>query len=176
MTTTTQTEHDCSFPCNPPGGTFFAPGPCLTCGKSYERAQAEILLTAAVKAMDATEPDERLGYEYETVNDLRRGLVSSAVTWQETADRYCEGRKETQAAADAYVSSLMAGCYSYTLAAVLGVAATEYGEAVAKHLAWFAASVMIDGDSDDLNADVAPEGSDPRAATSPATEATETRK
>jgi len=155
MTTATGTAHDCSFPCNPPGGTIFAPGPC-ECGKTYDRAQAETLLAEAVKAMNATEPDERLHGEYETVNDLRRGLVSSAVTWQEISDRHREGRKETQAAADAYVGNLMAGCYSYTLAAVLGVAAAEYGEAVARHLAWFAASVMIDGDSDDLNADVVP--------------------
>jgi len=155
MTTGTEAKHDCLFPCNPPGGTIFAPGPC-ECGKPFARAQAEKLLAEAVEAMNATEPDERLGYEYETVSDLRRGLVSSAVTWQEIADRHHEGRKASQAAADAYTGNLMAGCYAYTLAAVLAVAATEYGEAVAKHLAWFAASVMIDGDSDDLNADVMP--------------------
>ena len=152
---TTGTAHVCSFPVQPPHGTILDPGPC-ECGKTFARAQAEKQLREALAAMDATEPDERLGYEYETVSDLRRGLVSSAVTWQEHADRHYEGRKDSQAAGDAYTGSLMASRYSYTLAAVLGVAATEYGEAVAKHLAWFAASVMIDGGSDDLNADVAP--------------------
>jgi len=164
MTTTIKAGHECSFPVQPPEGTFSAPGPCRACGKTYDRAQAERLLAEAVEAMNATEPDERLSGDYETVSDLRRGLVSSAVTWQEHADRHYEGRTETQAAGDAYVGNLMAGCYSYTLAAVLGVAAREYGEAVARHLAWIAASVMIDGDDDDLNADVAPatQGNDPR--------------
>ena len=155
MTTTTRAGHECSFPCNPPGGTFFAPGPCGACGKTYERAQAERVLAEAVRAMNATEPDDRVGYEYETVSDLRRGLVSSAVAWHETADRHYEDRKVSPAAGDAYVGNLMAGNCSYALAAVLGVAAREYGEAVAKRLAWIAASLMTDGDSDDLNADVA---------------------
>lgn len=152
---TTGTAHACSFPVQPPRGSFLDPGPC-DCGKPFARAQAEQKLSEALAAMNETEPDERLGYEYETVSDLRRGLVSSAVTWQEIADRHCEGRKGSQSAGDAYAGNLMASCYSYTLAAVLAVAATEYGEAVARHLAWIAASVMIDGDSDDLNADVMP--------------------
>lgn len=165
MTTASGTAHKCSFPCNPPGGTFFAPGPCVTCGKTFERAQAEKLLAEALAAMDATEPDERLCGDYETVDDLRRGLAGSSVTWQEHADRYQETRTESRANADAYVGNLMAGCYSYTLAAVLKVAARDYGQAVARHLAWTAATVMIDGDDDDLNADVMP-----------ATEATTTKE
>lgn len=163
MTIGTEAKHDCSFPCNPPGGTFFAPGPCRTCGKTYGRAQAETLLAEAVEAMNATEPGDRLGYEYETVSDLRRGLAASAVTWQGTADRHHEGRTAAAAAGDAYVGNLMAATYSYALAAVLGVAAREYGEAVAKRLAWIAASLMIDGDSDDLNADVKPATETPLA-------------
>jgi hypothetical protein len=162
MTIPVKTRHECSFPIQPPYGTFLAPGPCA-CGKTFARSQAETLLAEAVAAMNATEPDDRVGYEYETVSDWRRGLVSSAYAWQELAARY-QGVKAPDAARDAYVGNLMAGNYSYALAAVLGVAAKEYGVAVAKRLAWIAASLMIDGDSDDLNADVTPatEGNDPR--------------
>ena len=163
MTAASETGHECSFPVSPPGGTFLAPGPCGGCGKAYDRRQAEILLAGAVEAMNATEPDERLSGDYETVSDLRRGLVSSAATWQEHADRHHGSRTETRAAGDAYAGNLMAGCYAYTLAAVLGAAAAEYGEAVAKRLAWIAASVMIDGDDGDLNADVAPAAEVPQA-------------
>ena len=49
-------EHEHRFPCNPPGGTFWAPGPCVVCGKTYERAQAERQLKEAQAAMEATEP------------------------------------------------------------------------------------------------------------------------
>jgi hypothetical protein len=47
-------EHRCAFPCNPPGGTFWVPGPCRICGKTYERAQAERQLAEAQAAMEAT--------------------------------------------------------------------------------------------------------------------------
>jgi hypothetical protein len=53
---TTHTDHKCLFPCNPPGGSFFAPGPCA-CGKTYARSQAEQMLAEALAAMDATEPE-----------------------------------------------------------------------------------------------------------------------
>lgn len=54
--TTTPSEHECRFPVNPPGGSFFAPGPCQGCGKTYPRSQAEQMLAEALAAMDATEP------------------------------------------------------------------------------------------------------------------------
>lgn len=47
--------HKCSFPCNPPGGTMWAPGPCTICGKTWDRAQAEKALAEAQAAMAATE-------------------------------------------------------------------------------------------------------------------------
>jgi hypothetical protein len=47
-------EHKCAFPCNPPGGSFWAPGPCLICGKTYERSQAERQMAEAQAAMEAT--------------------------------------------------------------------------------------------------------------------------
>lgn len=43
--------HECSFPCNPPGGTFWNPGPCKTCGKPYVVAQAEAQLAEAQAAL-----------------------------------------------------------------------------------------------------------------------------
>jgi hypothetical protein len=155
MAAITRTVHECSFPVQPPRGSMGAPGPCQ-CGKTWERAQAEQMLAEALAAMNATEPDDRVGYDYATVIELRRGLVggsSGADYWQETANRYF-GCKAPEAARDAYVGSLMAASYSYTLAAVLGAAASEYGQAVARRLAWIAASVMIDGDDNDLNADL----------------------
>jgi len=48
-------DHECSFPCNPPGGTMWAPGPCTICGKTWDRAQAEKALAEAQAAMAATE-------------------------------------------------------------------------------------------------------------------------
>lgn len=47
-------EHEHSFPCNPPGGSFWAPGPCTMCGITWDRAQAERLLQEAQAAMAAT--------------------------------------------------------------------------------------------------------------------------
>lgn len=46
--------HDCEFPVQPPEGTFLAPGPCRTCGKTYERSEAERALREAQAAMEAT--------------------------------------------------------------------------------------------------------------------------
>jgi hypothetical protein len=53
MTTTETTQaHEHSFPCNPPGGTFWAPGPCSICGKTWELAQAEKAMAGAHAAME----------------------------------------------------------------------------------------------------------------------------
>lgn len=49
--------HKCAFPCNPPGGTMWAPGPCRICGKTWDRAQAENALAEARAAMAATEAE-----------------------------------------------------------------------------------------------------------------------
>jgi len=51
-TTETTAGHEHSFPC-PPGGTFWAPGPCSICGKTWDRAQAERQLREAQEAMAA---------------------------------------------------------------------------------------------------------------------------
>jgi hypothetical protein len=47
--------HKCSFPLQPREGTFWAPGPCRICGKTWDRAQAEQALAEAQAAMTATE-------------------------------------------------------------------------------------------------------------------------
>jgi hypothetical protein len=47
--------HACSFPCNPPGGSFLEPGPC-ECGKTYAQGQADELLAAAAEAAAAAYP------------------------------------------------------------------------------------------------------------------------
>ena len=43
-------EHDCSFAVLPPHD-LASPGPCQSCGKSWERSRAERSLADAVAAM-----------------------------------------------------------------------------------------------------------------------------
>ena len=47
--------HECSFPCNPPGGSWLSPGPCVTCGKTWALAQAQRQLAGAQAAMAAAQ-------------------------------------------------------------------------------------------------------------------------
>jgi hypothetical protein len=53
--TTAEADHKCSFPVNPPGGSFTNPGAC-ECGKTYARSEAERMLAEAEAAMAETEP------------------------------------------------------------------------------------------------------------------------
>ena len=50
-TTPADHDHECQFPLQPSEGSFWAPGPCCTCGKTYERSQAERQLREAREAM-----------------------------------------------------------------------------------------------------------------------------
>ena len=50
--------HECSFPLQPPEGTFLAPGPCRTCGKTYALAQAERQAAGAQAALAAAREAE----------------------------------------------------------------------------------------------------------------------
>ena len=50
-TTETTQAHEHAFPCNPPGGTFWDPGPCQ-CGKTWAMAQAEKAVAGARAAME----------------------------------------------------------------------------------------------------------------------------
>lgn len=53
MSTTDEavTPHKHGFPCNPPGGTFWSPGPC-ECGKTYDQNTADQMLTRALEAVE----------------------------------------------------------------------------------------------------------------------------
>jgi hypothetical protein len=66
------TAHNCSFPCNPAGGTFASPGPC-ECGKTYARSEAERMLAEAVAAMAATDPGG--GGHGQTVYDAHHAVM-----------------------------------------------------------------------------------------------------
>jgi len=109
---------------------------------------------------------QRVSEYYETVDDLRRELVEVVQQWRLIKDthriaRYDENAPQVQR--DAYLTGLMAGNYAYTLAAVLGVAQREFGNAVASRLTSVAAGILTNGDGSDLNADVVPQP-EPEAA------------
>lgn len=99
---------------------------------------------------------------HETATGLRRTLAEAAEGWSKASERYlglthAQPPGETPAAVrDAYVGALMAYGYSYTLAAVLGVAEREFGPEVAERLASDADEILTNGDFDDLNTDVTP--------------------
>jgi hypothetical protein len=54
MTATTETTrvHEHSFPVQPPEGSIMRPGPCRTCGKTWELNQAEKAMAGALAAME----------------------------------------------------------------------------------------------------------------------------
>jgi hypothetical protein len=98
-----------------------------------------------------------IGADFESVDALRRHLAAESVAWQEVADKnYDRAHREkaTNKDKDAYVGSLMAASYPYALAALLGVVGREYGEGPARFLGVMTASILTDGDFDNLNADV----------------------
>lgn len=166
MTTVTGTAHECSFPIQPPEGSFFSPGPCQGCGKTFARSQAERKLREALAAMDETEPPGGATPWHETTGEFRRELMESHGDWRAGADRYraC-ARAENAApiASAAHTACLMAASYGYALAAVLGAAERELGAAAAKRLTYIAATVITDGDDGGLNADVMPSADNPQA-------------
>jgi hypothetical protein len=75
---TTQPAHKCSFPVQPPKGSWFNPGPC-DCGKTYARSQAETLMEEATAAMNATEADDVAADELETVTRERNDALRAQV-------------------------------------------------------------------------------------------------
>lgn len=105
----------------------------------------------------STTSDTATGY-HESVDHLRRDLMRA---YEQYVKAVQEHRPQTLAdttpmQATAYMSSLAAQSYSYTLAAVLGYAAREFGPEVAHALACVADDVMENGDDNDLNGDVLP--------------------
>lgn len=102
------------------------------------------------------------GWHY-SMDDFRRDLTSAADHWREVAGQYRQkAHGETppaevaRADRDAYAGCLMACSYSYTLAAILRVAADDFGPETARRLAAVADDILTNGDDSDLNADVKP--------------------
>ena len=133
-----------------------------------ERALAEHL--AAVRGGNVA-----TGTAYhESVEDFRRELVKSSVTWDKLHAPYWDAThafhvaklaaaagsepvRPDQALFDAASAGMMASAYSYTLAAVIAVAQKDFGEEVATALACVADDILINGDDDPgWNADVMP--------------------
>jgi hypothetical protein len=84
---------------------------------------------------------------------LRRELVAQSADHLSVSDDYKGGRTVTDLAA--HRGSLMAGTYAYVLAAVLGRVAKEFGPQAGVEYAEMVDFMLINGDDDDLNADVA---------------------
>jgi hypothetical protein len=93
---------------------------------------------------------------HDSVDHLRRDLMKAVTHWSKTAEDRFENAHRAGASTDeavAYMASLMAGSYAYTLAAILGYA-RKYGEHVAHDLAFEADEILTNGDFDGLNKDV----------------------
>jgi hypothetical protein len=96
---------------------------------------------------------------HESVEDFRCDLMKGVSHWNEVATERFDNARRAGADTDeaiAYMASLMAGSYAYTLAAVIGYA-RKYGEDVAHDLAFLADEILTNGDFDGLNTDVMPE-------------------
>ncbi len=101
---------------------------------------------------------------HDSVDHLRRDLIAGYETHRAMADKYFAATIRTDippvrdAISDARDASAAAYNVSYTLAAVLGYAAREFGEDVAHKLACVADNVLANGDDGDVphNADILP--------------------
>lgn len=96
---------------------------------------------------------------HQSVDDFRRDLMKGVSHWSQVAAERSDNAAragEGTGEAVAYMASLMAGSYAYTLAAVIGYA-SKYGEDVAHDLAFVADEILTNGDFDGLNRDVMPE-------------------
>lgn len=104
----------------------------------------------------------------EQLTALRRTLTAAAHGWFAEAGEFGRIRAahRTPAESSAYTGCVMAGNYAYTLAAVLGAARRAHGPAIAADLTRLASSLLENGDSAGLNADVEPDGGTPAASAS----------
>ncbi len=95
---------------------------------------------------------------HDSVDHLRRDLMTSYDQYEKAVQEYrpqsLAGSGPAQATA--YMSSLAAKGYAYTLAAVLGYAGRKFGTDVAHELACIADDIMNNGDDENINADVMP--------------------
>jgi hypothetical protein len=95
---------------------------------------------------------------HETIADLRRELMESSAEYRQLVDRHrYEAHNElTGAARDAYVASLMASGYAYTLAALLErIGQTDPGNS--RRLVAFADEILTNRGREGICADVWPQ-------------------
>jgi hypothetical protein len=122
---------------------------------------------AVLAIIKGEEPDPDTGTAdtstmyHRSLDEFRRGLMAAAVHHHGVADEYGTAfdrprGERVRSELDAHAGSLMAGSYSYVLAAVLKVAEQELGPQSARMLASVADDILANGDDDDLNADVKP--------------------
>lgn len=123
---------------------------------------------AVLAIISGTKPDPDAGtggtptIYHHSVAGFRRQLAQAAQAYRKASEEYfagLQGKKRaevTDTERDAYMGTLMAYGYCYTLAAVLGVAERELGPQSARRLATIADDILTNGDFDDLNADVGP--------------------
>jgi hypothetical protein len=89
----------------------------------------------------------------DSLTRLRRELVTQSTDHIAAADEHRHGHTITGLAA--HRGSLMAGTYAYALAAVLGQLAKDFGPQAGEEYAEMVDFMLINGDDDDMNADVA---------------------
>jgi hypothetical protein len=101
---------------------------------------------------------------HDNVGHLRRDLMAAHLAMLDRSQRYMnavlsrEKIGPREAFSDAWQAATAAYNTSYALAAVLGVAAKEFGDEVANRLAFVADDLLANGDVDPgHNADVTPE-------------------
>ena len=90
----------------------------------------------------------------DTITRVRRELAEQARSHLSVADDFKDGRAARDAAA--HQGSTMAGTYAYVLAAILGEIAQQFGAETGEQFAESVEYLLINGDSDGLNDDVAP--------------------
>lgn len=94
------------------------------------------------------------------VDEVRRKLMQASIMWQQRADERAvviqKGSDATDDEKITFLAALMAANYSYTLAAVLGIAKGHVAVDVAARLAFAAHDIMENGDHEGFNADVMP--------------------
>lgn len=100
-----------------------------------------------------------------TVDDLRRSLMRQHAAHEERAEVYTarvlalpKDQPETSEEADiraAWLGHSMASNYAYALAAVLGIAQDRHGDEAARDLAFEVDEILMNGDFDGVNDDVA---------------------
>lgn len=138
-------------------------------------SEAEEALREHVAAARGESPERGLLY-HENVTELRRTLMNASVMYTKMGKPYSDqafawinarraaeeaGQPEPprppQPVRDADMACMMAASYAYTLAAVLRLAG-DLGPEVARKLATAADDILVNGDFEDLNADVTPQG------------------